>query len=434
MNPTASRLLAFIDSCPSPYHTVSSLKEILLSSGYTELSEGTSWPLRAGGRYFLTRGLSSLIAFRLPTLSYVGFQISASHGDSPTFRLKENGEALTAGYTRVTVEKYGGMLCASWFDRPLSAAGLVTVLRGEKILSFPVDLGRDLFLIPSVAIHMNRSANEGATYNPAVDMQPIIGSSSVRGELKTLLSELCSVREEEILGADLTLYPRTPGSVWGIKEEFLSSPRLDDLQCVYATLQGFLSSSDGESLPLFCVFDSEEVGSATRQGAGSTFLRDTIDRIGEASGKSLSERCQAIASSFLVSSDNAHALHPNHPELSDGVNRPVLNGGVVLKHNAGRRYVTDALSSAVFSALCRRSGVPVQHFSNRPDLLGGSTLGNISGRQVSLLSADVGLPQLSMHSCYETAGVSDTDFLISAMTAFFSSSLRQTSSGEMVLS
>jgi len=425
MNPTATELLSFIAASPSAFHTVKTVSELLTADGYTPLHEGDSPALLPGGKYFVTRNQSSLIAFRVPQSGKLtSFMIAAAHSDSPSFKIKHNAESDAAGYTRLNVERYGGMLCATWLDRPLSAAGRVTCLKDGKVTTRLVDLDRDLFLIPSVAIHMNRNANEGATYNAATDMQPILGTAAAKGHLRTLLAEACNIGETEIVGSDLYLYPRTEGRIWGVDNEFISSPRLDDLQCVFAALKGLLAATPRESTaPVLFVSDNEEVGSSTKQGADSTFLADTLMALNEALGGTAADYRRAIASSFMVSADNAHAVHPNHPEYADPAHRPMINGGIVIKHNASQLYTTDAVSSAIFTALCCKADVPCQHFANRSDLRGGSTLGNISSTQVSLNTVDIGLPQLAMHSCYETAGVLDTDYLVKAMTALFSSAL-----------
>lgn len=424
MNTSASELLSFIASSPSAFHTVKTVGEMLTAAGYTALCEGAPFVLLPGGKYFVTRNHSSLIAFRIPKSGKLtSFMIAATHSDSPSFKIKHHAESDASGYTRINVERYGGMLCATWLDRPLSAAGRVTLLRDGKITSRLVDLDRDLFLIPSVAIHMNRNANESATYNPATDMQPIIGTSVAKGKLSTLIAEACGAEEKDIVASDLYLYPRTEGRIWGIDNEFVSAPRLDDLQCVFAAVKGFLAADSSEITPVLMIADNEEVGSSTKQGADSTFLADTLMELNEALGGKPTDYRRAVAASFMVSADNAHAVHPNHPEYADPAHRPQINGGIVIKHNASQLYTTDAVSATIFTAICRKAEVPVQHFANRSDLRGGSTLGNISSTQVSLNTVDIGLPQLAMHSSYETAGVLDTEYLTKAMTVLFSSSL-----------
>ena len=427
----ACDLLSFIKRSPSAFHTVRSVTDRLRGEGYTELSEAEPFSLAPGGRYFVTRNGSSVIAFRLPSDGAPApFMIAAAHTDSPSFKITDLAGTEAAGaYVRIPVERYGGMLCAPWFDRPLSAAGRVTVLTDGRIASRLVDLDRDLFLIPSVAIHMNRKANENASYNAAIDMQPIAGSSAVRGGLRRLVAEAAGAAENAILSSDLFLYPRCDGTVWGLENEFISSPRLDDLQCVFAALEGFLSAEPGRAIPVLSLCDNEEVGSETKQGAASLFLYDTLAAITEALGGSVGDHRRALAAGFLVSADNAHAVHPNHPELADPSHRPVMNGGIVIKYNAAQHYATDAVSAAIFIALCRKAGAPVQTFVNRADMGGGSTIGHIVSTGVSLNTVDVGLPQLAMHSCYETAGVKDTEYLIDAMRVLFSSALRPDGKG-----
>ena len=322
-------------------------------------------------------------------------------------------------YVTLNVEKYGGMLCAPWFDRPLSVAGRVFVQGEEGPEERLVDLDRDALLIPNVAIHMNRKANEGYAYNPQVDMIPLFGLEETKGGFMKLVAEAAGVKPEDILSHDLFLYNRTPGAIWGSREEFVSAPRLDDLQCAFATMEGFLTGSRQEHISLCCVLDNEEVGSDTRQGAGSTFLYDTLQRIAGALGMDYEDYLVALAQSFMVSADNAHAVHPNHKELTDPTNRPYIGGGIVVKFNAQQKYCTDGYSAAFFRELCRRAGVPCQSFANRSDMAGGSTLGNISNTKVAVSSVDIGLPQLAMHSPYETAGTKDTEALVKAMEVFF---------------
>ena len=422
MNEKIQALRGFLDGSPSPYHAVAQLKETLEGRGYTRLLEHEPWRLAPGGKYYLTRGGSALVAFRVPEGRIRGFVMSASHCDRPGFKVKENGE-LTAAYTRLAVERYGGMLMAPWLDRPLSIAGRVTVETEKGVENRLVNIDRDLLLIPNVAIHMNRQANDGYKWNPAVDLLPLVGTKNAAGKLEALLKEAAG---GEILGRDLYLYLRQKSSLWGVEEEFLSAAGLDDLECVWGCAQGFLNAGASESIPLLCVFDSEEVGSCSVQGAASTLLADTLGRISASLGEDLK---RLLAQSFLVSADNAHALHPNHPEYADGTNAPVLGGGVVLKFNANLSYCTDGVSAAVFRKICARAGVPVQTYCNRADLPGGSTLGHISLAQVSVPTADIGLAQLAMHSCWETAAVADALSLEQAMTAYYGTTLEATENG-----
>lgn len=406
----------FLDNSPSAYHAVGEMKKMLEEAGYRRLSEGEDWDILPGGKYFVSRGGSALTAFRVPQGRPNGFMISASHTDRPSFKIKENGE-LTGKYTRFATEKYGGMLISTWLDRPLSIAGRVLAETEDGIQSRLINIDRDLLLIPNVAIHMNRKANEGYGWNPAVDTLPLVGSEDAKGKLWALLEEAAGGK---LLGHDLYLYPRQKASVWGVEEDYISAAALDDLACAWCCAQGFLNAPESKAVPVLCLFDSEEVGSASVQGAASTFLEDALRRVCAALKLNLE---QLLSRSFLVSADNAHAVHPNHPEFADSTNAPVMGQGVVLKFNANQSYTTDGVSAAVFRKVCQKARVPVQTYYNRADLPGGSTLGRISLGHVSVLSADVGLAQLAMHSCYETASASDTMALVQVMEAFYGSAL-----------
>ncbi len=416
----------FLDKAHSQYHAISLLKNQLEEKGYTCLHEADPWQLQKGGKYYLSRGGSALLAFRIPEDKPVGFMMSASHSDRPTFKLKENGE-LSGAYTRLSTEKYGGMLIAPWLDRPLSIAGRVLVEGEGKVESRLVDLDQDLLLIPNVAIHMNRKANEGYAWNVAVDTLPLAGGKDAAGKINTLLEEAAGGK---ILGHDLYLYVRQKASVWGAEGEFLSGQALDDLQCAWCCTQGFLQAKCSQAVPVLCVFDSEEVGSSSVQGAASNLLEMALERICTACNYDLPGM---LANSFMVSADNAHALHPNHPELSDSKNAPVMNEGVVLKFNSNLRYTTDGVSAAIWRSVCQKADVPVQTYYNRADLPGGSTLGNISLSHVSVLSADIGLAQLAMHSCYETSGTKDICYLVQAMKSFYGATLEVFADGSFCL-
>ena len=409
-------LMNYLDGAHSVFHAVEGLRTILEKAGYTRLQESGKWELIPGGKYYMTRGGASIMAFRIPEAAPKGFLMSASHADRPCFKVKENGE-LAGKYTRLAVERYGGMLMGPWLDRPLSIAGRVLVQTEKGMETKLIDIDRDLLLIPNVAIHMNRKANDGYTWNPAVDLLPLMGGADAKGKLNTLLEEAASGK---ILGHDLFLYVRQKSSIWGLEEEFLSSAALDDLECAYCCTEGFLNAEDTAAVPVLCVFDSEEVGSSSVQGAASDLLENLLARICKACDWDLMEM---LSNSFMVSADNAHAVHPNHPEFADATNAPVVNGGVVLKFNANQRYCTDGVSGAVFRKACEKVNVPVQSYYNRADLPGGSTLGNISLCHVSVPTADIGLPQLAMHSCYETAGVKDAGYLMDAMASYYSQAI-----------
>ena len=416
MKANISEFVDFLNHSPSCYHATANLKKMLLDAGYSQLLEHEDWLLQPGGKYFMVRGGTTLIAFRIPVPNPRGFMMSASHVDRPTFKLKANPECKGA-YTRLPTEKYGGMIMSTWMDRPLSVAGRVMVETEEGVVGRLVDLDRDLMLMPSVAIHMNRQVNDGYKWNPAVDTIPLLGGKDAGDKLVKLLEEAAGGR---ILGHDLFLYVRQKASIWGVEEEFISSAALDDLECAWACTQGFLNARDTDSIPVLCAFDDEEVGSNSPQGAASTLLEDTLNRICNALELN---PYRMLAQSFMVSADNAHAIHPNHPEFADPANAPVLGGGVVLKFNANQRYTTDGVSAAVFRKVCSRADVPLQSYCNRADIPGGSTLGHISLTHVSVPTADVGLPQLAMHSSYETAAVKDIAYLTEAMTEYYSSAL-----------
>ena len=386
------------------------------------MRENEKWRIQRGGRYFVVRNGSALIAFTVPEQDFPGMRIMASHSDSPSFKIKENPELESENhYIRLNVEGYGGMLCAPWFDRPLSVAGRV-ITKNKDTGNFEarlINIDRDLVMIPSLAIHMNREANKGYSYNIQKDMLPLYGGISAKGTFLKTVADAAGIKEDEILGHDLFLYNRQKGSVWGASQEYISGPRLDDLQCAFASLKGFLAAPRKSFLAVHCVLDNEETGSATKQGAASTFLYDTLTRAYCSLGMTKEDYLIHLADSFMISADNAHAVHPNYTDKADPSNRPFLNGGIVIKFNAGQKYCTDALSAAMFRDICREAGVPVQTFANRSDMAGGSTLGNISNTRVALNTVDIGLPQLAMHSPYETAGAEDTGYLIKAAEEFF---------------
>lgn len=460
----SDRVLDFIRRSPSCFHVVENLKNELLEHDYEELREEQSWNLKPGGRYFVTRNGSSILSFRLPALSEGEIRsahIIASHSDSPTFKVKPSPEiCVNADEIKLNIEKYGGMLCSTWFDRPLSVAGRVLVLvpgaegrssasgiegsrdeeaaggQAENSPAFRIEqrlvnIDRDLLMIPSLAIHMNRNANDGTAYNVQKDMLPLFSQNGDREGFRKLIADAAGVEEEKgekILGEDLFLVNRTPQSVWGADREFISSPKLDDLECCYSSFLGFLDSgmeagSGTGILGMHCVFDNEETGSRSKQGAESTFLRDTLDRIMDGLGLGREDCHRILANSFMVSADNAHAVHPNFPDKADPVLRPRMNQGIVIKNHANQLYTTDGVSEAIFRCLCEAHKIPCQGFVNRSDMRGGSTLGNISNTQVSMNTVDIGLAQLAMHSSYETAGARDPQYLAMFSKYFYEEKL-----------
>ena len=414
-------LFDFIAHCPTAYHTVQTVCDALSAAGYTPLAESAPFSLTAGKGYFVTRGSSSVIAFRAPK-DFAGFVIAAAHGDSPAPKIKENAELRGADYTQLSVEPYGGMIFSTWFDRPLSVAGRVIVRTETGVATRLCDLRVPTALIPNVAIHMNRTANDGTKLNAAVDLLPLYGGAK-EPALRERVAASLGIAPDDILASDLFVYNPQPGMEWN---GLISAPRLDDLQCVFAALRGFLDAADGASAQVLAVFDNEEVGSQTRQGAASTFLFDVLRRVSAALGRDCDA---AVAGSLMLSCDNAHAVHPNHPEYADRNHSVRINGGVVLKYNANQRYTTDAWSSALFRVICDRAGVPVQLYANRADMPGGSTLGNIANTQVSLPTVDIGAAQLAMHSAYETAGAADTEYLYRAIRAAFEASITAPADG-----
>lgn len=414
------QLLTFLADSPSPFHAVETMSRRFREEGYTELHEEDIWDLKKGEAYYVTRNHSALIAFCIPETEEYRFHITASHSDSPCFKIKEDPEMkVENAYIRLNVEKYGGMLMHPWFDRPLSVAGRVILQQNGTLREKTAKVDRDLLMIPSLAIHMNREANEGMKLNPQKDMLPLYACGTEEGSFLRTVAEAAGAAPEEILGHDLFLYNRMPGCIWGANREFVSAGRLDDLQCAFASMEGFLQAERKKCIAVHCVLDNEEVGSSTRQGAASTFLKDTLMRINFGLGRTYEDYLRTIAGSMMISADNAQALHPNYTEKADPVHHPVLNGGIVIKYNANQKYCTDGVTGAFFRDLCRKAEVPCQTYVNRSDIAGGSTLGNISGTQAAIRTVDIGLPQLAMHSPYETAGVKDTGYLIRALREFF---------------
>lgn len=419
----AREVLDFIEKSPSCFHAVANVKKMLQEQGFTEVKEAQKWELVPGEGYYVTRNDSALIAFRLPEKPARGFHMTAAHSDSPTFKIKELPEmTVEEHYVKLNTEKYGGMILSTWLDRALSVAGRVVVREGRELVTKLVNVDKDLLVIPNVAIHMNREMNQGVAYNPQCDMLPLFADCS-EGKKKNAfmkrIAKAAGVKVEDILSHDLFLYPREKGRVLGENGEFLLSPRLDDLQCVFAESRAFCESRPEEYINVCAVFDNEEVGSGTKQGADSTFLEDTLYRIAEGLGLEKGDYLRMIAESFLISADNAHAVHPNHPEKADPTNRPYVNGGIVIKFHGSQKYATDAVSAAKLKGLCEEAHVPYQTYANRSDIAGGSTLGNISTAHVSVSSVDIGLPQLAMHSAVETAGAKDTFYAVEMMKKFF---------------
>lgn len=415
-------LMDFLDSSVTMFHAINECEKVLKDSGYIYLPENEKWNIRAG-KYYTKRNSSSLIAFDIANGDY-HFQISAAHSDSPTFKLKDRPIIESNGYLKLNVEAYGGMIDATWLDKPLTLAGRVMVDTGCGIETRLLYIDKDLLIIPNVPIHFNREINKGFAFNNQVDMLPVFSAGNLsEADFDKMLAKELGVKPEAILAKDLYLVNRQKATVIGYDNELISSGRLDDLECVYTSLLGFIEAMNNDHINVFAVFDNEEVGSVTKQGAMSTFLVSTLNRINKALGKSDEDYYRAIAKSMLISCDNAHAIHPNHPELFDVKNRPVLNKGIAIKESANQKYTTDAFSRAVLKKILDKNNIPYQTFANRSDIMGGSTLGNLSNTAVSMNAVDIGLPQLAMHSAYETAGAKDVEYAIEALRAFFETNI-----------
>lgn len=419
----AEKMLSFVQNSPTAFHAVSNICDILRENGFCQVYPDLLFSLSPGGKYFITRNSSSVIAFILPDSTPSGFMICASHSDSPCFKLKDSPLSSAFGkYVTLNTEKYGGAILPSWFDRPLSVAGRAIVDENNVLTEKLFNIDRNLLVIPNVAIHMNGKINSGYEYNLRNDTIPLFSCAGSENKLGELIAESLGTAGEKIVSTDAFVYCRERPCFIGAEEEFMLSPRLDDLQCAFASLTGFLSSEATDTVRMLAVFDNEETGSYTKQGAASDFLLSVTDGIVASFGAER-KKYAMLENSMMLSADNAHSRHPNHPELSDADNYPVMNGGVVIKYAASQKYTTDALSSAIFEKICLKAGVPVQKFCNRADMAGGSTLGSIADTVISVKTVDIGLAQLAMHSACETAGSLDTFHMSEACRAFFSSAL-----------
>ena len=427
-------LVEFLQESVTPFHAAATAESWLRAAGYTRLEEADYWNLEPGKGYYVTRNGSSVVAWRVPEHAIGGWRIVASHSDSPSWKVK-NDRVENDGCRRLSVEGYGGMIMPTWLDRPLTVGGRVIVKTEDGIESRLVCIDRDLLVIPSLAIHFQRDVNKGHTYNPQIDMQPLWGPADSR-TLTDLVAEELGVDPADILDTDLQLVTRQTPTQIGPDGEFFMAPRIDDLECAATTLLGFLDAAaetDSACAPVWTMLDNEEVGSSSRMGAESSYLRDVLDRIIEAVPHSGQAMPRALANSFMLSADNAHATHPNFPQKSDPCAPVRLGGGVVLKYNASQKYTTNAVSGAVFRAVCQKAGVPVQVFTNRADEAGGSTLGNLQSHTLPIPMADIGLAQLAMHSAVETASVADAEAMTKAVAAFYRVHLRALGDGTYTL-
>ena len=418
----SENVLKLLSRSPSVFHVVDNMEKAFAAQGYQELREGEPFAVVPGKGYYVKRNGSSIIAFYVPTEFQWGMSLAATHNDSPSFAVKPHPFLKKGNVTVLNVEPYGGGIFYTWLDRPLSFAGRVYTIVGEEIHCNLVDIDQDLLVIPSLAIHMNRDVNNGYAFNAAKDMTPIFYVEPEFDTFEEYLKATCSL-EGEVLSLDLFLYVRENPRVIGPKQDLVLSPRLDDLSSAYANLLAFLVANRDKKagkISVFASFDNEEVGSLTAQGAHSDFLRSTVERMLVALGGDEEHRHMAIANALMLSVDNAHASHPNHMDKCDPTSIVNLNGGIVIKYNADQKYTTNAASSAYVKSLCLDLGQKFQEFTNRSDMRGGSTLGNISNAEVSILSADIGIAQLAMHSCVELCGLKDIEEMKNLLAAHYS--------------
>ena len=419
-----AQLFDFIEKSPSPFHAVDTVCRMLDQAGFVRLQEGRAWQLQPQGKYYVTRNRSSVVAFAMPAGEWGGFLLTSSHSDCPTFKVKPGAELEAAGlYTMLDTEGYGGMLCSTWLDRPLGVVGRVLVETDQGVETRLVTLDPLRLVIPNLAIHMDRQANDGKKYSKQTDMLPLLGDAGAKGSFDRLVAQAAGAEPGQVLGSELYLYNPQPGQKVGAEGEYICCPRLDDLECAFGTLQGFVQAQPGCNVNVYAMLDNEEVGSGTKQGADSNFLASVLERVCLCSGRDRQGYFAALAASMMISADNAHAVHPGYPGKSDPVTRTRMNGGVVIKSNANQAYTTDAVSAALVKSIAAKAGAPVQYFVNHSDVRGGSTLGNISSTQAAISTVDVGLPQLAMHSCCETAGSKDLEALVDLCRGFYSSSL-----------
>ncbi len=412
-------LIDFLQNSPTAYHATENVKNFLISRGFTPLYETEDWNLVAGGKYFLSRGGSSVVAFTVGDLEEFSYKIAAAHLDSPALKLKENPVQTKEGYATLNVEKYGGGVWYSFFDRPLKIAGRVVKRNGDALKAETV-VSPFTLTIPSLAIHQNRGVNDGFAVNPQVDLSPLLGLSNEALTSQALLEKIAG---EGVLSADLFLVNADLPYSFGAEDEFLASPRIDNLTGAFSCIEGLTNGGEHSGIALVALLDNEEVGSLSPQGADGDFLETTLRRIAYALRFDDNEYYKALASSFLLSVDNAHAVHPNHPEKSDSTNRVLLGKGVAIKNHASGAYVTDARGSAVVKAIFDDADVPYQTFFNRSDMQSGSTLGRLCQRHVGILGADIGMAQLAMHASLECVSKADYLSLVEGISAYFAATV-----------
>jgi len=423
----AKNLIDFLYDSPTPFHVVNSGKKMLKDAGFSELKLNEKWDVKAGGKYFTTRNDSAIIAFiagkKNPAKS--GFRMIGAHTDAPAIRVKSNPEIKKEGYLSLNVELYGGLIYSTWLDRPLAIGGRVAI-RSENALKPKmklVNINKPVATIPNLAIHINREINSGYEYNPQKDLLPLVGFTNdedlASDWFMNLLANECEVDKEDILGCDLYLYDYQKGTLNGMNEEFIHVGRIDDVAMSYVALSAIKDSKAQDATIVAACYDNEEVGSKTKQGAASALTQIIIDRVAKALGANEEEVLRSRYESFLISCDMAHAMHPSFPEKHDPTNKPVINGGPVIKYHHGQKYTTDAESAAVFKAVCDNAGVKYQEFHNRNDAKSGGTIGPIVASMLDVKALDIGNPMLAMHSIRELAGVEDTFNLLAAFKEFY---------------
>ena len=431
------RLLSFLDASPVNFLAVKNIADTLAANGFRRIDPALPLgEVKSGDRFFVTKNDSSIYAFRIGNkpIADAGFHMICAHCDSPTFRIKPHAEMLVeGGIVKLNTEVYGGPIMSTWFDRPLTLAGRV-IVRGEDVMqpeTLLLHIKRPLLQISNLAIHFNRQVNDGVALSKQKDVLPLLGQITSQLEagnllMNVILEELnstiadCQFCAKDVLDFDLYLADATPACTFGVHNEFISSGRLDDLSMCYAGLEALIASDTTDTTQVLALFDNEETGSQTKQGAGSPFLAYMLKRIALAQSNTEEAYYQAVERAFMISADNAHAWHPNYPEKYDPTNHPMLGGGPVIKFNAAQKYASDAVSAAVFAGLCEKAGVPCQRFVNHSDVAGGSTLGNILASSIPLRGVDMGNAILAMHSCRETGSVADHVFCVKVFTEFYS--------------
>ena len=429
-----NKFLDFIKKSKTPFHATNNLANDFATNGYERLYESAKWDLKLGGKYYVCKNDSSILAFTIPNdLSDLSFNMVASHTDSPTFKVKPNHTVESAARTLgIALEVYGGTILSSWLDRPLSVAGRVVYKEGNKLITKLVDINRPLLVIPNVAIHQNRTINDGYKYNPATDMTALYG---VKGDMKLedlIISEY-GLNKDDLCSMELYIYNYERGYFVGCDNEFILAPQIDNLESAYLSSLALLESSNNKSINLFASFDNEEVGSGSKQGALSMFLADTLKRISNSLNLTEEDLMIALAKSFMVSCDNAHATHPNQPQLCDPLNRVYMNEGIVVKTNANLSYTTDGISYALFTSILKENNIKYQVFANRSDVRGGSTLGHLSQEHVSIDTIDIGLAQLAMHSSNETCGALDIQIMVDGLKAFYNKHLTKDEENNFII-